>query len=101
MIKDLTISNLIDVYEGLLTAKQVHLIRLFYDEDLSLGEIAQLEGITRQAAHDAISKGVAALRNYESMLKIEQTIRGLKNIDGSMTKEEIISAIDNILKDLE
>ncbi len=101
MIKDLTISNLIDVYEGLLTAKQVHLIRLFYDEDLSLGEIAQLEGITRQAAHDAISKGVAALRNYESMLKIEQTIRGLKNIDGSMTKEEIISAIHNILKDLE
>lgn len=101
MIKDLTISNLNDVYGKLLTSKQTELIKFFYDDDLSLGEIAENEGITRQAAHDAIAKGVAALKNYESILKVEQTIETLKNINCSMAKEDILSAVNNILEQWE
>lgn len=98
MVKDLSISSLNDLYGGLLTEKQAHLIKLFYDEDLSLGEIAENEGITRQAAHDAINKGVNALRNYEAIFKVDRTKRLLGGIDASMTKEEILAVISDVFK---
>ncbi len=97
MKKDLTICRLNDVYGILLTNKQTEMIKQFYDEDLSLGEIAENEGITRQAAHDAISKGVAALRNYESNLKLSDILDRLGRIDESMGKEEILAQINSIL----
>lgn len=97
MEKDFLIGKLNDVYGALLTAKQTELIRQFYDDDLSLGEIAENEGITRQAAHDAIAKGVAALKKYEATLGLSQILDKLVAINQSMTKEEILLAIADII----
>ena len=97
MKKDLSICKLNDVYGKLLTAKQTEMIRQFYDDDLSLGEIAENEGITRQAAHDAINKGVTALRGYEAALGLVQIYDKLGAIDESMSKESILAEIQNIL----
>ena len=97
MKKDLTICRLNDVYGSLLTSKQTEMIRQFYDEDLSLGEIAENEGITRQAAHDAINKGTAALKNYEADLGFSFILDELYKINDSMDKEEILARIHSIL----
>lgn len=97
-MKDLLIGKLNDIYGNFLTAKQKDIIELFFDSDLSLGEIAEIEGITRQAAHDAINKGVAALKGYESELKLYALIKELEAIGEDMSKEEILSRIHSILK---
>ena len=97
MKKDLSICKLNDVYGSLLTVKQFELIRLYYYDDLSLSEIAENEGITRQAARDAINKGVAALKGYEAKLHLSEVYERLLRIDGSMTKEAILAELKQIL----
>ncbi len=97
MKKDLNICKLNDIYGKLLTDRQSEMICQYYDDDLSLGEIAENEGITRQAAYDAVNKGVAALKNYEAILKFGLIWDRLSCIDDSMSKENILGEIKNIL----
>ena len=52
MAKNLEITVLYDFYGDLLTEKQQEVIELYYNEDLSLAEIAALSGITRQGVRD-------------------------------------------------
>ncbi|MDR3050260.1 MAG: YlxM family DNA-binding protein [Oscillospiraceae bacterium] len=59
---------LLDFYGPLLTPRQQTLLRLYCGEDLSLGEIAAQEGISRQAVHDAVRRGQAQLLAYEARL---------------------------------
>ena len=54
--KDLTISILLDAYGALLTERQRELVDLYYNEDLSLAEISENTGITRQGVRDGIKK---------------------------------------------
>lgn len=62
------ISELIDIYGGLLTDRQRELMELYYNEDLSFGEIAESENISRQAVHDTIQHGKKALNRFEEQL---------------------------------
>lgn len=68
MPKDLALSHLLDVYGSLLSEKQRLLCELYYDEDLSLAEIAENEGITRQGVRDALKKAEQQLRHFEDNL---------------------------------
>lgn len=56
MAKNLEITVLYDFYGDLLTEKQQEVIELYYNEDLSLAEIAALSGITRQGVRDSIKR---------------------------------------------
>ena len=56
MEKFVVITYLFDFYQDLLTEKQSNLLREYYFEDLSLGEMAQQHGISRQSAFDTIKK---------------------------------------------
>ena len=60
MQKDLNISFLNDIYGQLLTKRQREVIAQYYDYDLSLQEISDNIGISRQAFLDAIKKGWSA-----------------------------------------
>ncbi len=64
------ISLLCDVYGELLTKRQRDMLRLFYDYDNSLSEIAEQYSITRQGVFDCINKGEEALLRFESALKL-------------------------------
>lgn len=59
---------LFDVYGALLTEKQQQAISLTYNEDYSLGEIAAMQGVSRQAVFDAIRRGEELLEGYDDRL---------------------------------
>ena len=66
--KDYRVSYLLDFYGNILTDKQKDAIDLYYNEDLSLAEIADHVGITRQGVRDAIKRGEETLMEMEEKL---------------------------------
>ncbi len=70
MEKKVEISILCQIYGKLLTEKQYSFIDDYYNNDLSLSEIAENNGITRQAVRDNIKKGENKLFEYEEKLRI-------------------------------
>ena len=57
MAKDFEMGYLLDFYGEVLTPKQREMLRQYYNDDLSLSEIGENFGITRQGARDAIKHG--------------------------------------------
>ena len=70
MDEHIKISILCQIYGKLLTEKQMSVLNDYYNEDLSLSEIAQNRNISRQAVRDLIQKGEEKLFEYEKVLKI-------------------------------
>ena len=64
------LSLLLDAYGRLLTDKQRDALDMYVNEDLSLSEIAENAGTSRQAAQDSIKKAVQRLREWEDALGI-------------------------------
>ncbi len=80
MEKNVEIGILLDIYGAMLTEKQEDILDLYYNNNLSLAEIAETVGITRQAVRDSIVKGEKKLfrirrktRNYEKGTKTRKT----------------------------
>ena len=65
MAKDLEMGYLLDFYGEVLTEKQREMLRQYYNDDLSLSEIGENFGITRQGARDAIKHGETTLKELE------------------------------------
>lgn len=61
-------NQLFSYYQTLLTVKQQQMLSLYYEEDYSLGEIAEHYEVSRQAVHDTIKRSEKALEHYESTL---------------------------------
>ena len=70
--KTIEIAVLYDFYSHLLTEKQQEMIDLYYNQDLSLGEIAETFQISRQAVFDTIKRTEKILYEYEEKLKLIQ-----------------------------
>lgn len=68
MAKNLEMSNLLDLYGVMLTDKQLDIMQMYYNDDLSLGEIAADLGISRQGVHDAVKRGDETIIGYEQKL---------------------------------
>lgn len=68
--KDMSIAFLLDFYKEFLTEKQADVIDLYYNEDLSLAEISEHLGITRQGVRDNIKRGEAVLLDMEQKIGI-------------------------------
>ncbi len=66
------ISRLVDIYGNALSERQRDVIDLYYNEDLSLAEISEHCGITRQGVRDAIRHGVESLHSLESALHFSE-----------------------------
>ena len=77
-------------YGGLLTEKQRRILSLHCEEDLSLGEIAEEVGISRQAVHETLSRAASRLNEMESALGVAARFRRME--DGL---EEALSALKN------
>ena len=78
MAKDLKISFLLDFYGEMLTQKQREVIEYYYNDDLSLAEIADNEGITRQGVRDSIKRAEAQLLEMEERLGLARRFREMQ-----------------------
>ena len=91
MDKKVEISMLCEIYGKLLTEKQLDIMDNYYNLDLSLSEIAENEGITRQAVRDIIKKGENKLFEFEEKLGIMK-----KTIDQEKQIQNILSELSKI-----
>ena len=79
-MKNLDISVLLDFYGDMLTEKQREVIGFYYNEDLSLSEIGEFEGITRQGVRDSIKRGEAVLLEMEERLGLAKRFRKMQDV---------------------
>lgn len=70
--KNVELSALLDFYGSLLTQKQADALDLYYNQDLSLGEISELMDITRQGVRDNIKRGEKQLEDFEAELHLAE-----------------------------
>ena len=80
---------LLDTYEKLLTQTQARILRMRFDEDLSLGEIGELCRTSRQAVRDAICKGEEKLFFFEETLHLVSLRRSLSGLAEQLENNEI------------
>ena len=92
MAKDLNIIILLDVYGQLLTEKQRFAIDMYYNEDLSLAEIAEEIDISRQGVRESIKQGEKHLLEYEEQLGV---VKRFKNISAQLEE------LDTLLKEVD
>ena len=87
---------LCEYYGSLLTTKQYTLLNDYYNNDLSLSEIADNNQITRQAVRDIIKKGEKKLFEYEEKLSfMKRMLKQNKKI------AKILSQITKIQKNIQ
>lgn len=80
MEKDLGLTELFELYQGLLTEKQRELFSAYYLYDLSLSEIAEPSGTTRQSVYEGVKKVKKKLIEYEKVLKLKEKNGRLEEI---------------------
>ena len=87
MAKNLEVSFLLNFYGEMLTQKQHDFLVYYYDEDLSLSEIAENEGITRQGVRDSIKRAEHALGEMESKLGLVARYGDTERCAGELREE--------------
>ncbi|MBQ6626139.1 MAG: UPF0175 family protein [Ruminococcus sp.] len=70
MDKNLEISLLFDFYKDMLTDTQQQAVSLYYNDDLSLKETADILGMSRQGVRDALTRAKTSLFEYEEKLSL-------------------------------
>lgn len=107
--KTTRVNFLYDFYQTLLTEKQRVYMQLYYLDDLSLGEIAEEYGVSRQAVYDNVRRTEAMLEDYEEKLKLFSKFRKRMEIIDKLERlvlgndessEEVLMLL-NALKDHE
>ena len=93
--------ELLDIYGKLLTKRQRECLELYYDENLTLAEIAEHFNISRQAVHDAMRHGEEQLYTYEKELNIvtkrkerQNNVEKLKILLSGKTDSRIETLLD-------
>ncbi len=76
---------LYDFYGVLLPPKQREILRLYYEDNLSLGEISEEYGLSRQGVHETVKRGERKLKEYEAKLglinRFKSEEKTIKNIN--------------------
>ena len=96
MEKDLEFIELFEIYKGLLTEKQRELFSSRYVYDLTLTEIAEEDGGSRQNVFDAIKKVKAKLDEYESILHLNEKNQKLTDVAALLNETDKDAAIKSM-----
>lgn len=101
MAKNLHISALLDVYGAFLGDKPRMLTEYYYNEDLSLSEIAENEGITRQGVRDQIKRAEAQLLSLEEKCGYCDKFAKLKELSATCKEDaKALAEMIDIINDL-
>ena len=109
MEKNVKLSILCQLYGKLLTEKQYEFLNDYYNNDLSLSEIAENNGITRQAVRDNLKKGENKLFEYEEKLgfmkktimheeQVAKILSELNKIEKKSTDKEVAKVLQDVRK---
>lgn len=93
---NLYVSELLDRYGALLSEKQYRILDGYYNNDLSLSEIAENEGITRQGVGDFVKRSEAQLLEFEEKLGLLKTTSALKIAASKNNITEILDIIEKL-----
>jgi len=99
MDKFLYYNDLFLIYKGLLTEKEQKVFSYYYEENLSMGEIAELLNISRSAIGSKVKTVEKKLDEYENLLKINTKNKKLKEICKSNSLENIKNKIMEIIEE--
>ena len=98
---------LYDFYGELLTDHQQEIYEQFVLEDLSLSEIAESAGISRQGVHDLVKRCNKLLEGYEAklhlvekFLSVKQKVQEINELLDSESEDEVIQSIRRIAGDI-
>ena len=80
---------LFDFYGSLLTDHQIDILNDYYNEDLSMAEIAQNCDISKSAVSDIIKRSILQLQEYEDKLNLIKQTKSLDEIIDRMEKDKI------------
>lgn len=95
MEERIKVSILLDYYGVLLTDKQLDIMNLYYNDDLSLSEISELNNTSRQAIHDLIKRCNKLLTEYEEKLGLMNS-----NFMFERNKKSILGKINIVLSNI-
>ena len=109
--KNVKVSMLCQIYGKMLTKKQYEFINDYYNNDLSLSEIAENNKITRQAVRDIIKKGENKLFELEEKLafmertlkqdkRLQEILEELSKIEDTSSDKKISKIIDHVCEEL-
>ena len=93
MDKNVKFSMLLEIYAKLLTDKQADTVDLYYNQNLSLSEIAEEIGITRQAVRKSLVEAEKNLIDYEEKLGRENKIEKIVKL---LDDKQIIKLIEEL-----
>lgn len=94
MEKNVRENLLLDFYEGVLTSKQKEIMEMYLNYDISLSEIADQLGMTRQAVYDAVKNASSQLEEHEQKLKIVQSYLTRQEL-----LKECLSDVESLIKE--
>lgn len=98
--KNLYISHLYDYYGELLTDKQKYAVELYYNDDLSLSEIADTIGITRQGVRDQLKHAEQFLKSCEQKLgfasKLAEALELAEQIKEETNQDKVFDKASSI-----
>lgn len=90
-----------DFYGCMLTKQQEQIIRMYYNDDLSITEISEILNISRQAVLDSIKKSEEKLITLENKLKNFEKTTKIKEIICNYKVTKDITKLDEVIKILE
>ncbi|MGI6608162.1 MAG: YlxM family DNA-binding protein [Erysipelotrichaceae bacterium] len=93
------INELMPFYQSLLTDRQNEILQYYYFEDLSITEIANLLGISRNGVHDTLKKSIGLIKKYEEKLGLCESYKRRIKLFKRLKSLEI-SQVDNIVNEL-
>ena len=90
------IALLFDFYGQLLTEKKIEIVDMYYNNDLSLGEISEQKGISRQGVYDTLKRAEKTLYQYEEKLGlVDRFLKQKQNM------QKTIEMLDELIKEKE
>ena len=90
-------NSLFDIYGKLLTEKEQESFRDYYQEDLSLGEIAEIKNVSRAAVQKTIKTVLEKLDYYEGILNVYAKNEKLKDIIDNLDNEDVKKKLEEVL----
>lgn len=96
--KNMSIGFLLDFYGEILSERKKNILDMYYNEDLSLAEISNIVGISRQGVRDVIKKAETELLFYEEKLGLAQRFTDIRSSADRISDMAHAAALPEALK---